>query len=406
MPEPHRRLGYRLTPGFLVFWAGRSVALTGDGMVNVALIFSVVSLGGSAMDIGSVLAVSVVARVALTVLGGILADRLPRRRILLVSDVLQAAVQFSVALVLLCGVGRLWMLLAASIAYSASSAAARTALAGLVPEIVGRDRTGELRQANAMLGMSQSLSRVAGPLLAGVLAAVTSPGCVYAINGASFLVSAVCMASLRLPGRLAGKGGFMLWRELTTGWREIVSRRWYLTGLLVHSVYNLVSAPFFVLGPLLLGGAAVWGVVLAGGAVGGVAGSLLAAWWMPGRPLVVGHLLLIFGAAPLLVLAMGGAASVVGIAAGLGMLATAYVNAVWATVVQSTIPYEVISRVSSYDWLASLVSLPAGYMLAAHLARQAGAGSVLAGSAVLLVAVVIPSAFAGSVRAVRQPDRC
>jgi MFS family permease len=389
-----------VNPGFCLFWAGRTVSLTGDGMVNVALVFAVVSLGGAAADIGAVLGVSMVIRVALTLLGGVVADRLPRRLVLLLSDLAQAAVQLTVAVLLLSGVARLWMLLAASVAYGAASAVYRPALAGLVPQIVGGDRTDELRRANTMLGLSQSMSRVAGPLLAGVLVAVTGPGWVYTIDAATFLISAGCLALLRLPDTRTGHRRRALGRDLAAGWREVASRHWYVAGLSVHSVYNLASAPFYVLGPLMVGGASAWGAVSAAGAVGAVAGSVLAVRWTPRRPLTASHLLLVLGVAPLLALAAGAPVLVVGGAAGIGMVGAAYVNAVWATTLQSRIPHAVMSRVSSYDWLVSLVSLPAGYALAGRLEQLAGSTHVLVGAAVLLVVGAVPAALARSVRAV------
>jgi MFS family permease len=386
-----------------LFWIARTVSLTGDGLVNVALVFAVLSLGGSAVDIGSVLGVSMVVRVGLTLLGGVLADRLPRRRVLLVSDLAQAAVQFTVAFLLLTGGARLWMLLAASVAYGAASAVYRPALAGIVPEIVGGDGAAALGRANAMLGASESVSRVAGPLLAGVLVVATGPGWAYAVNGVTFVVSAVCLALLRLPRTRTGGSRRALWPALAAGWREVTSRRWYVAGLLVHSVYNVAAAPFYVLGPSLVGGASTWGAVSAAGAVGALAGSALATRWKPRRPLSASHLLLVLGAAPLLALATGRPAPVVGFAAGLGMLGSVYVNAVWATTLQSLVARDMVSRVSSYDWLVSLLTLPAGYALAGRLAQRVGSAHVLAGAAVLLVVVAVPAAFVRSVRAVGQP---
>jgi MFS family permease len=385
-------------------------------MVNVTLVFAVVSLGGSAVDIGAVLGVSLTARVALTLVGGVLADRLPRRRLLLVSDLAQAAVQFTMASLLIGGAARLWMLPTAAVAYGAASAVYRPALTGMVAEVVDADptrrqvdadgtgsradRMAGLRRANALLGISQNASRIAGPLLAGVLVAVTGPGWVYAIDGATFLVSAGCLALLRLPPTRAAAGRRALWSDLRAGRREVTARRWYLAGLLVHSAYNLASAPFYVLGPLLVGGASAWGAVSAAGAVGAVAGSLLAVRWTPDRPLSASHLLLVLGAAPLLALAAGAPVPVVGGAAAFGMLGAAYVNTVWATTLQSRVPQNVMSRVSSYDWVVSLLTLPMGYALAGRIAQRTGSAWVLTGAAVLLVAVTVPMAFVRSVRAV------
>lgn len=394
----------RLSPAFRLYWTARTVSLTGDGLVNVALVFAVVELGGSAADIGTVLGVSVVARVALMLVGGVLADRLPRRRMLLVSELVQAAVQFAVGFLLLVGAARMWMLLAASLVYGAASALSRPALTGIVPDIVGTGGADALRRANAMLGVSQSASRVAGPLIAGVLVAVAGPGWVYAIDGATFLVSAVLLALVRLPPTRTGNRGLgSLRTDLAVGWREVRSRRWYMTGLLVQSAYNLVTAPLYVLGPLLVGGASAWGTVSAAGAVGAVAGAVLATRWTPGRPLTAGFLLMVLGAAPLLALAAGAGTAVVGAAAGLGMVSAAYVNTVWVTTVQGLIPRDKLSRVSSYGLMSTLLTLSVGYALAGALEEPLGAGNVLAGSAVLLVLVVVPGAFLPSVRTVGQP---
>src|SRR5205814_2009194 len=240
---------------------------------------------------------------------------LPRRLVLLGSDLTLAALQVAVALILFSGSGRVWMLLVASVVYGAGAAVFRPALTGIVPETVS---AGRLQPANALLDMSKSGALVLGPAVAGLLVAAVGPGWVYVIDAATFLVSAACLALLRLPTarRAAGES---FWRQLAAGWREVVVRRWYWLGLIAHAVWSFAITPFFVLGPVAVG-ASSWGVVTAAGAGGALAGGFIALRWRPHRPLFAGQLVLLFGAGHLLALAFSLPIAVIAVAAALSTL--------------------------------------------------------------------------------------
>jgi MFS family permease len=385
---------------FLLLWTGRTTSMFGDGLVNVALVFAVVSVGGSAADIGAVLGVSMAVRVALVLTGGVLSDWFPRRVVMLGSDLAQALVQFAVAWLLFTHAARLWMLLAASVVYGAAAAVFRPALTGIVPETVSNE---QLRQANALIGISQSASRVAGPLMAGIAVATAGVGWAYAADGATFVVSAVCLALLRLPPMPPQPRKRFL-ADLAIGWQEVKSRRWYWSGLLSHAVCNLALAPFYVLGPLVVGGAPAWGTVSASGAAGALAGAALAARWNPSRPLFVGHLLLALGAVQLLAIAVPAPVAAVSGATALGMLGATYLNTVWATALQRLIPNEKLSRASSYDWLVSLLAMPAGYALGGTAGGTVGYSGVLVTAALVIVVASVPVACLPAVRAVRLAE--
>src|SRR5262245_15457302 len=168
-----RRLGVLAEREFRLLWAGQATSALGSSLVPVALAFAVLELTGSASALGIVLATGFVSRVLLLLLGGVVADRLPRRRVMLAADVLRTAVQALVAAVVLTGSVELWHLVVLVALYGAADAFFAPAATGLVPEVVAPAR---LQQANALLSLTQSISTVVGPAVAGVLVAVHGSG--------------------------------------------------------------------------------------------------------------------------------------------------------------------------------------------------------------------------------------
>ena len=195
-------------------------------------------------------------------------------------------------------------------------------------------------------------------------------------------------------------------RELLEGWNAVRSRSWYWQNLITHALWNFAFPFFQVLGPVIavrhLGGADAWGFISGASGLGYVLGSVLVLRWKPRRPLVVGNLGLVLGAAPLLLLAKPTgtwpiAAALFGSSFGLALL-----NTLWWSVVQSQIPEDVLSRVSSWDWLISLVINPAGLAVAGPVAAAAGFRTALIVAAAL---IAIPSALVCLVPSVRAIER-
>jgi MFS family permease len=368
----------------------------------VTLVFAVVASGGSVADIGWVLAVSTTARVGLMLAGGVLADRLPRRLVLLGSDFLLAVLQAGMGLLLLTGRSSVPAVAITGALYGAGVAMARPALTGLVPQTVDKQR---LQQANALMGMSQSVARIAGPLIAGVMVAATNPGWVYLLDAVTFLVSAVCLARLRLPAS-APRDRTSFVSDLAEGWRELATRRWYWVTLCAHAVWNLAICALFVVGPIVvaesLGGPSAWGLVSTGLAVGALLGGLVALRFRPHRPLIVAHLTLALSALELVALAVPMPLVVIFLTAVLGAGGMTFTNEVWATVVQRLIPEKVISRVSSYDWLLSFVAQPVGFAGAGPVAVHLGTGPTLLGASVLIVLPCLAILLLPEIRELRQ----
>jgi MFS family permease len=399
------RLGALEERPFRLLWLGQTTSALGDALIPVALAFGVLQeLDASAAELGFVLAAFTISRVGFTLVGGVWADRLQRRAVMLVCDAVRAAVELFTFGMLLGGAMELWMFGATAALFGAASAFFGPASTGLIPETASRER---LQQANALIALSRSATSIVGPALSGALVAAVGPAWVFALDGATFVASGGFLLALRVATRVPAPRQRFL-RDLAGGLREVRARTWLWAGLLAAGVANLGNATFFVLGPVVFeqdfGGAADWGLALTVGAVGGVLGNALALRWRPNRPLVASFVLYMFGALPLVALAVPLGLPLVAAATAGYVFGISAGNVLWETVLQAAIPNEALSRVSSYDWLVSLVFQPIAYMLAGPAAETFGRDETLWAAAAVsgctwLVVLAIPS-----VRAMRRAD--
>lgn len=387
---------------FRLLWAGQAISAVGDGLVSVALAFAVLRIGGSASQLGLVLATAVISRVAFLLVGGVWADRLPRQFVMLASDLVRAAQQIVIGVLLITGVARVWHLIIGALVFGAAAAFFQPATTGLVPETVP---AAGLQQANALMGLSRSATSVVGPALAGVLVALFGPGWVFVINALTFLVSALTLALLRLPRRLMPARDSFL-RELAGGWHQLAIRPWYWLNLCSHALWNFAIAAFFVLGPVIssrqLGGPSSWGVIAASLGIGSIVGGLVALRFRPSRPLVVANLALTLAALQLLALVPPFPVLVIAASCVVGFAGLSFLNEVWEATMQQLIPADVMSRVSSYDWVISLIAMPAGFAVAGPAAAHFGTRPTLVTAAVILA---VPSLLVVAIPGVRRVRR-
>ena len=399
------RFGALAERPFRLLWLARTGSSVGDALIPVALAFAVLGdLDGSAGDLGLVAASFTLARVGFILVGGVWADRLPRRFVMLASDAIRCVSQGTVALLLFSDSLEVWMLAAASAVAGAAAAFFGPASTGLIPETISRAR---LQQANALVSLSESGTSIFGPALAGLLIAGAGTGVVFAIDAASYAVSAVFLALLRLDRVSAPKRQTFI-ADLARGWREVRARAWLQAAFVTFSLSNLGIATFFVLGPVVfeseLGGARDWGLAMTVGAVGGAVGSAVALRYRPARPLIPSFLLILPVSLELVSLVPPAPAVVVGVAAGLAFGGIAIGNALWDTVLQSNVPREAVSRVSSYDWMISLVFMPLGFALAGPCADAVGLDATLLGAAALSAAANVLVLAVPSIRNMRRRD--
>ena len=392
----------RIQP-FRALWAARSASALGESTVGVVTAFALFEAGGSVGDLGVLLAIGTIGRVCLLPLAGTFADRYPRRIQMMGADVVRAAVQVVVGVLLLQGNASVGTLIVGYAVLCVASAFFDPASSGLVPQAVAKE---DLQDANAVMTVTESIAMMSGPAVAALLVAFSSPGAAYLFDAGTYVVSAICL--LHVVVRPAERPRETVRAELRQGWAEVAARPWFWQNLLAHGSWNFANAAMFVLGPewarRTAGGVGAWGIVGAALSAGLIAGGLLVLRVRPRRPLVVGNLALLTGCLPLLALAVNAPVAVVAAAAFVGMGGTALLNGLWVSTVQALVPEQQISRVMSYDWLVSLASVPLGYALAGASFESIGDTQTLVAAAAVIVVTCAPVAFLPSVRAVRYVD--
>lgn len=395
----------RTEPQFRLLFIGQAWSLIGDRVTFVALPFAVLSIGGTAAEVGLVVAAGFLPFAAFALLGGIWADRLPRHRVMLTSDLVRLATQAVMAALLLTGQAEVWHLVVLMAVFGTADAFFAPASVGLMPAVVAPER---LQEANAMRGLSISVSLVAGPALAGVLVATLGPGGAIAVDAGTFALSAAALARLnpRVIERAAEQEPTLL-EGLRAGWSEIRSRPWVQAFLGLLCAYHVIVLPsIFVLGPVLaereLDGASSWAVVVAAFGIGSIAGDLLVLRFKPSRPLLIAAVAFVIASCQAAI--VGSGLPVAGIAAleAVTGVAVSVGFTLWETTLQEQIPERSISRVSSYDFLVSVGAMPVGLAIAGPLEQAIGLHELL----VLQTLVGLPIALAAlavpSVRAIRR----
>ena len=391
---------------FRHLWLGRTASTVGDSLSFIALAFAVLGFGGSGTDLGLVIAAYSLPVVVFLLIGGVWADRLPRRAVMIATDLVRAAAQLALAVGVLTGNASVPLFVLAAFITGTAQSFFQPAAIGIVPQAVSE---GRLQQANALLNLSASTTMLFGPVVSGLLVVAIGPGWVFAIDGVTFLISAVALASLRLElPKPAAHGSFLA--DMATGWREVRARRWLPPSLAAWAFVNLSFAGYLVIGPMVMAsdyrGAPDWGLVVAAFGLGGLLGGATALRWRPARPLIVVFLLMAIN-----VIRLGGVATtppleIVLLAVLIASLATALGDTIWHTTVQSHVPSEHLSRVSSYDWMVSLLFFPLGAAIAGPLADTVGASTALwifAGMSTIPALLVLALPAIRNVRRIDQP---
>jgi MFS family permease len=367
---------------FRLLWLGQSASVLGDGLILVAVGLYVTRLTGEPSDVGLVLAAYSLPLVALVLVGGVVADRMPRQTVMVVSDLVRCALHTVLAVLIATGAVRIWHMVVIGALFGTAEAFFRPAYTGLVPQTVPEEL---LQQAQALTGVSRELAQLASPAVATALVLGVGGAAAFALDAATFAVSAVLLLRVRARDRGAAPedtGGVLA--ELREGWRAVRDRAWVWVVVLCFSLALLVAlAPFFVLGADVAqdryGSDAVYGLANAALGVGTVAGAVLGARWRPARPLAASVAwsvpwplsVAVFAAGPPRELLL---ACMVAAGLGIGLFAVW-----WETALAQRIPPHLLSRVSAWDWMGSLALLPLGFLLAGPVADRLGSTEVLVG---------------------------
>lgn len=378
------------------------VSQLGGGMANVALAFAVLGFG-TPTDLGIILLAREIPMIVFLLLGGVFADRLPRRLILVSTDLVKGSAQVLTVVALLTGSANVWTIALIQIAFGVANAFSRPVGIGLVKETVSDER---LQQANALAQLSRSTMSIVSPAVGALIVALGSPAAAIAIDAVTFFISALLISGLRL-GRTARAATKSVLGDLREGWREFISRPWAVAIIASFGLFQLTYFPaLLVLGPTVakdhLGGPAAWGTILAVQAAGSLVGGMFALRLRTRRPLVWSEVLVVPSgillgalAVPLPLLAI----VVVGFFVGVGF---ALGETLYVTAFQRNIPEHALSRISSFDWFGSVALNPIGYALIGPVAAAVGTQEALAVSGVLNVLVCLSVLLVPSVRAIRM----
>lgn len=361
---------------FRLLFTGQLISLLGDSFTSVALAFAVLAIGG-ATDLGIVFAARSVPLVTFLLVGGVFADRLPRRTVMLVADVTRMCCQAGTAALVLTHTAAVWEVAVIQGVSGAATAFFNPASTGLTPMTVSEER---LQQANALRGISMSSANLVGLGLGGVVVTAAGPGWALAVDAASFAFSAFFLSLLRLPPHVKLAPQSFL-RDLRDGWHEFSSRTWVWVIVLAASLGNMFTSFFAVLGAVVaketLGGAAAWTVILVGFAVGSLFGGFVSLHVRTERPLFFGSSLVSMLGLPLACLALHAPAALVAAAGLLAGAGNMVFNSLWETTLQKNVPTSSLSRVSAYDWFGSLAFQPLGLAIAGPLAAALGTSTTL-----------------------------
>lgn len=391
-------------PAFRLTLMGRLADNIAHAVAPIALAFAVLDLGGSAGDLGLVLACRAVPLVLLVLFGGVIADRLPRHLVLVVANLVGAATQALVAVLLLTGSAEIWSLAAIEVLNGAASAFLFPAASGLTPQTVPAEK---LQPANALLRLSQNLAFITGAAGGGLLVATVGSGWAFAVDGALYLAGAALLWRITLPRSERMSTGNVL-HDLRDGWTEFRTRTWLWVIVVVFAFFNAANAAgFSTLGPIVADetiGRAAWGVVLAAQTVGMLAGGVIALRSGWDRPLFVGALAMLLSAPLLLVLGLQPQVAVLVVAAFVAGFGIETFTVAWDVSMQSNVPADRLSRVYAYDWFGSLVFIPIGQLAAGPLAAGFGVRPTIVGAGVLAVVALLAALSVPSVRNLRRID--
>ena len=381
------RLGLvRDARGFRLLFLATLASSLGTWLAVIALVVDVYDRTGNASWVSALLVAEFLPIVVVGLLAGPLVDALPRRAILVGSDLARVAV-FCALPFAGSAAGIVLLALAAGVATSFFRPALYAALPNLVDEA-------ELPQANGLLQSAENLTWALGALAGGALVAAAGPDAAYWLNAVTFLLSALLLVRIRgrfeeEDRRRESEGRL---RELAAGFRLVLGSRALLTVLVAWSIVMLANAGVNVAEVVLAkdvfgAGDFGYGLLVAAGALGLVFGSLYAGAWIEEHGMravyaaSIGLMALGFGTAAAAPSVWVAAAAVV--VAGLGNGAAVVCNAL---LVQRGAPDRLRGRAFTVLMSVGFGVLGLGMAAAGPLANEAGARAVWGIAAVLLAA--------------------
>lgn len=376
------------------------VSYTGTAMAPIAMAFGVLELTGSTRDAAIVIAAPTLAAIAVLLIGGVVADRTSRQRVIFSAEVLAMAAQLCLAGLFLSGTATIPLLALFMLINGIAIAFHAPAATGFIIQLVDK---AHLQTANALLGTARNGAMAGGAALGGVLVAAFGAGITLLIDAITFGISALLVYSMSARVQIPPAAATML-EDLRLGWHEFISHTWLWVIVLQFSlIVAAMESVFGLIGPAVakaqLGGPIAWGFIASGFGVGTLLGGLVGMRIRPKHPMRTASYMALFFSGIELTLAVPLAVPWIVSAAFVTGLAGQIFAVLWYTTLQTKVPEQMLSRVSAYDHLGSIGLAPLGIVAAGILYESMGYRITLLIAAGL---ILVPTLLVLCVRDVRM----
>lgn len=395
-----------LIPAFRTLLIARIISNIGNGLGPIALAFGVLSLeGATPTSLSIVMAAQLGPMVVFMLFGGVLADRYPRALVVGTSDIFLSGFVVANGIMLINGSATVMSLAIIAFISGSLNALWWPAFAGLVPEVVPEE---DLQSANSIIGLGANAANIAGTVAAGIIVAGIGAGWAMVTDGVSFLIAGILVFTLRKFGKTRDTSQHTpsVFEDLAHGWKEFSSRSWVVTVVAGYSILVMIfESVLGVVGPVHaeqeLGGPKPWSYILAALSVGMMAGVLVSLKVRPKRPLLIALIAQLGVAAWIFTIGVTNWIPLIMVSAFFAGIALDFFFVLWQTAMQSNIPRESLSRVSSYDAFGSLVFAPFGLVIAGPITEKIGTEQTLIGMAIIFAVVLAAMLSVASVRNLR-----
>lgn len=375
---------------FRVLWSGQIVSLIGDAAFFTALGWRSFTLVGSSR-LGIVFLAQGIGLLTTLLIGGALADRIPRRTMMIASDLARFAVVGVLAVFDATGNLTFELLLVLTFLNGLGDGFFFPAVGGIVPLVVEQ---AALPSANSLIGVARWGSLVVGPALAASLYSATGSAVVFALDAVSFVVSAALLWFVR-PRAVEPEAKEGTVREITAGVRYVAGIPWlWVTIALFAVILMLQLAPQQVLMPELVSdhfnrGVGAYGLLTTAFGVGTVTGGLAFGQSQPRRRRgVVNYAFWLANSLAIAALALSPWFELAAFFALVRGFCVGFGVAMWETMLQELVPMHLLSRVVSLDFFGSFGLMPVGLAFAAAIAGLASAGTIIAGGALVSATMI------------------
>ena len=390
--------------GFSSLAVSRFISNVGNGVSPIALAYGVLSLpDATGKDLSIVMAARFVPLLAFMLFGGVIADRFQRNRLVGGSDMIGSFLAAISAISLIAGFSSTWLLALMGGLFGILNAIWWPAMSGVLPEILPKEK---LQEGNAVIGLLTNFGYIIGTLGGGILVSSVGAGWGLLVDAMSFFIAGVIVWFLPIAGRIKEKSPGII-HDLVVGWREFISRSWVIAMVISFALINMAfESMLSVLGPLNFSdpvtGPRQWSYNLAGLSIGMLLGGIWALKVKIGRPLYLAMALIALSAVWDYALAFDFPMFFSVLAAVFSGISLEIFMVTWNTSLQSHVPEESYSRVSSYDTLGSFGIAPLGIVIAGPLAMHFGVNTILFITGTTTLIASIASLLVPSVRNLRN----